>query len=83
MRSPAKKGVPTSDVESQYDAYLLKERGLSRSTRNLHHHVVHRFCRRAFPAGTLIGAGSASAISCSFLRASLRDCAIGRLRQLG
>jgi hypothetical protein len=31
MRSPTKKGVSASDVESQYDAYLLKERGLSRS----------------------------------------------------
>jgi hypothetical protein len=53
MRSPAKKGVPTSDVESQYDAYLLKERGLSRSTRNLHHHVVHRLLSARFPSGNI------------------------------
>jgi hypothetical protein len=59
MRSPTKKGISTSVVESQYYAYLLKERGLSRSTRNLHHHVVHRLLLRAFPAGKLIGAGSA------------------------
>jgi len=41
MPSPTKNGLSISDVESQYDAYLLKARGLSRSTRNLHHHVVH------------------------------------------
>ena len=53
MRSPTKKGVSTSDVESQYDAYLLKERGLSRSTRNLHHHVVHRLLSARFPSGNI------------------------------
>ena len=53
MRSPTKKGVSTSDVESQYDTYLLKERGLSRSTRNLHHHVVHRLLSARFPSGNI------------------------------
>jgi len=53
MRSPTKKGVFISDVESQYDAYLLKERDLSRSTRNLHHHVVHRLLSARFPSGNI------------------------------
>ena len=53
MRSPTKKGVSTSDVESQYDAYLLKERGLSHSTRNLHHHVVHKLLSARFPSGNI------------------------------
>jgi site-specific recombinase XerC len=51
MPSPTKNGLFISDVESQYDAYLLKERGLSRSTRNLHHHVVHRFLSSRFQIG--------------------------------
>jgi site-specific recombinase XerC len=53
MRSRTKKAVSTSDVEPQYDAYLLKERGLSRSTRNLHHHVVHRLLSARFPSGNI------------------------------
>jgi hypothetical protein len=51
MRSPSKNGLSVSDVESQYDAYLIRVRGLSRSPRNLHHHVVHRFFSSRFPTG--------------------------------
>jgi site-specific recombinase XerD len=51
MPSPTKNGLYISDVESQYDAYLLNARGLSRSTRNLHHHVVHRFFSSQFQIG--------------------------------
>ncbi len=53
MRSPTKNGLSISDVESQYDAYLLTARGLSRSTRNLHHHVVHRFFSSRFPSANI------------------------------
>jgi hypothetical protein len=53
MTSPTKNGLSISDVESQYDTYLLKTRGLSRSTRNLHHQVVHRFLSSRFQIGYL------------------------------
>jgi site-specific recombinase XerD len=56
MHSPIKNGLSVSDVESQYDAYLLTTRGLSPSTRNLHRHVVHRFLSARFPSGN-IGSG--------------------------
>jgi len=36
MQTPTIEGLSLSDFESQYDAYLLRVRGLSRSTRNLH-----------------------------------------------
>ena len=39
-----------SDCVEQYDAYLLKIRGLSKSTRNLHRHVVRKLLRSSFPA---------------------------------
>ena len=45
-------GFPVSDAESQYDAYLLT-RGLSCSTRNLHHHVVHKLLSARFPSGNI------------------------------
>jgi hypothetical protein len=69
MRSPAKKGVSTSYVESQYDACLLKERGHAPLATFITT-LSTSFCRRAFSAGTLIRTGSASEIWCSFLRAS-------------
>jgi hypothetical protein len=53
MQSPTKNGLPISDVESQYDSYLLTARGLSRSTRNLHRHVVHRLLSSRFPSGNI------------------------------
>ncbi len=53
MRSPTKNGLSVSDVESQYDAYLLTARDLSRSTRNLHRHVVHRLLSSRFPSGNI------------------------------
>jgi integrase/recombinase XerD len=53
MRSPIKNGLSISDLESQYDTYLLTARGLSRSTRNLHHYVVHRFLSARFPSGNI------------------------------
>jgi site-specific recombinase XerC len=40
-----------SDCVEQYDAHLLKIRGLSKSTRNLHRHAVHMRLRSSFPAG--------------------------------
>jgi hypothetical protein len=51
MQNPTAEGPSLSDVESQYDAYLIRVRGLSRSTRNLHHQVVHRFLSSRFPTG--------------------------------
>ena len=51
MPSPTKNDLSISDVESKYDAYLLTARGLSRSTRNLHHHVVHMLLSSRFPSG--------------------------------
>jgi integrase/recombinase XerD len=46
-----------SDCVEQYDAYLLKIRGLSKSTRNLHRHVVHLLLRSSFPAGHISWSG--------------------------
>ncbi len=43
--------ISVSDVVAQYDAHLLKIRGLSKSTRNLHRHVVHRLLSSSFPSG--------------------------------
>jgi hypothetical protein len=51
MQNPTIEGLSLSMFESQYDAYLLTVRGLSRSTRSLHHHVVHRFLSSCFPIG--------------------------------
>jgi len=51
MQNPTTEGLSLSIFESQYDAYLLTVRGLSRSTRSLHHHVVHRLLSSRFPIG--------------------------------
>lgn len=45
--------IPLSNCVAQYDAHLLKIRGLSKSTRNLHRHVVHMLLRSSFPAGQI------------------------------
>jgi integrase/recombinase XerD len=45
--------VALSDFESQYDSHLLHVRGLSRSTRSLHRHVVHRVFACRFPTGRI------------------------------
>jgi hypothetical protein len=49
MKNPTINGLS----ESQYDSYLLNVRGLSRSTRNLHYHVVHRFFSSRFASGCI------------------------------
>ena len=51
MQNPTTEGLSLSVFESQYDAYLLTVRGLSRSTRSLHHHVVHKLLSSRFPIG--------------------------------
>jgi hypothetical protein len=51
MQNPTIEGLSLSMFESQYDAYLLTVRGLSRSTRSLHHHVVHKLLSSRFPIG--------------------------------
>jgi site-specific recombinase XerD len=51
MQNPTTEGLSLSMFESQYDAYLLTVRGLSRSTRSLHHHVVHKLLSSRFPIG--------------------------------
>ena len=51
MQNPTTEGLSLSMFESQYDAYLLTVRGLSRSTRSLHHHVVHRLLSSRLPIG--------------------------------
>jgi site-specific recombinase XerD len=43
--------ISLSDCVAQYDAHLLKIRGLSKSTRNLHRHVVHMLLCSSFPSG--------------------------------
>ena len=53
MQNPTTEGLSLSMFESQYDAYLLTVRGLSRSTRSLHHHVVHRLLSSRFPTGCI------------------------------
>ena len=83
MRSPTKKGVSTSDVEFQYDAYLLKERGLSRSTRSLHHHVVHRFLSARFPSGNIDWSKVRFNDFVQFLTSEFARLTIDGLRQRG
>jgi hypothetical protein len=51
MQNPTTEGLSLSMFESQYDAYLLTARGLSRSTRSLQHHVVHKLLSSSFPIG--------------------------------
>jgi integrase/recombinase XerD len=51
MQNPTTGGLSLSVFESQYDAYLLAVRGLSRSTRSLHRHVVHKLFSSRFPIG--------------------------------
>jgi site-specific recombinase XerD len=41
--------VALSEFESQYDSHLFNVRGLSRSTRKLHRHLVHRVFASRFP----------------------------------
>ena len=45
--------VPVLDFEQQYDSYLLNVRGLSRSTRSLHRHVIHKFLTSRFETGQI------------------------------
>jgi len=45
--------ISLSDCVAQYDAHLLKIRGLSKSTRNLHRHVVHMLLCSSFPTGDI------------------------------
>ena len=51
MQNPTTGSLSLSVFESQYDAYLLTVRGLSRSTRSLHHHVIHKLLSSRFPIG--------------------------------
>jgi len=41
------------DFESQYDSHLVRVRGLSQSTRNLHRLVVHKLLMATFPSGRI------------------------------
>jgi site-specific recombinase XerD len=45
--------VAVAGVVSEYDGHLLKVRGLSSSTRNLHRLVVHRLLSASFPSGQI------------------------------
>jgi site-specific recombinase XerD len=51
MRDKRKVVVAIAEVVAKYDAHLLKVRGLSSSTRNLHRLVVHRLLSASFPSG--------------------------------
>lgn len=42
--------VSLVDFEARYDAHLLRVRGLSQSTRNIHRLVVHKLLSSVFPA---------------------------------
>ena len=51
-------GLPTtsptiSSFPLQYEHYLLRVRGLARSTRNLHRYFVHRLFTSRFPGGQI------------------------------
>jgi site-specific recombinase XerD len=46
--------ISVPDCVAQYDAHLLKIRGLSKSTRNLHRHVVHRLLSSSFASGHIV-----------------------------
>jgi len=43
--------VRCGDFETQYDTHLVRVRGLSQSTRNLHRLVVHKLLTATFPSG--------------------------------
>jgi hypothetical protein len=66
MQNPTTEGLSLSVFESQYDAYMLTVRGLSRSTRSLHHHVVHKFLSSRFPIGYISWSEIRFNVSCSF-----------------
>jgi hypothetical protein len=51
VQNPTTGSLSLSVFESQYDAYLLTVRGLSRSTRSIHHHVIHKLLSSRFPIG--------------------------------
>jgi site-specific recombinase XerD len=51
VQNPTTESLSLSVFESQYDAYLLTVRGLSRSTRSIHHHVIHKLLSSRFPIG--------------------------------
>jgi site-specific recombinase XerD len=46
-------GVSCGDFEAQYDSYLVRVRGLSRSTRCIHRLVVHKLLTATFPSGRI------------------------------
>jgi site-specific recombinase XerD len=47
-------GVSCADFEAQYDADLVRVRGLSKSTRSIHQFVVHRLLTATFPSGRIL-----------------------------
>ena len=46
--------VSCGDFETQYDAHLVRVRGLSQSTRKVHRLVVHKLLTTAFPSGRIV-----------------------------
>ena len=51
MQDRKHRGVRCGDFEAQYDTYLVRVRGLSRSTRCTHRLVVHKLLITTFPSG--------------------------------
>jgi integrase/recombinase XerD len=53
MQDRKHRGVCCGDFEAQYDTYLVRVRGLSRSTRCTHRLVVHKLLTATFPSGDI------------------------------
>jgi site-specific recombinase XerD len=51
MQDRKHRGVRCGDFEAQYDTYLVRVRGLSRSTRCTHRLVIHKLLITTFPSG--------------------------------
>jgi hypothetical protein len=65
--------ISLSNCVAQYDAHLLKIRGLSKSTRNLHRHVVHMLLCSSFPTGDIAWGKFCFTMSCSLSPPSFND----------
>jgi site-specific recombinase XerD len=53
MSQSSKKHTPIAELIARYDDHLLSVRGLARSTRSLHRHVVQKFLQHRFPSGQI------------------------------
>ena len=76
-------GVSFGDFETQYDEHLLRVRGLSQSTRNVHRLVVHKLLTTTFPTGRILWGDFHFRDVVRFLRASSDAFTTDRLSARG